>query len=524
MKTDSRRWDRWAPWGLGAGVLALGLLVWEWFPPGIWHDDGVYVLLGKALSEGHGLRYSGVVGAYLAPKFPPLFPLLLAALWSVAPAFPGNLILLSSANLVIMAVTAGIFLAYVRKVLRVPPAWALAAAVLAWLSPALWRVAMVPLSEPLFILFGLLALWAGGRLEEVGGRRSMGLFLLFALAAFYTRTMGVVFILAGAVGLFLRRRWREGGQVLFLGLGLALPWVLWSGRVAESIPDPLQDTLGPYGSWLAGAILQSPGHYLSFLPANALSVVARALSLLLPGVLGSPLWVGVLLLPVLCLGLWTLGRKSLMVPISAVFYVLILLLWPFEDVRLMVPLLPLLVLGVVVGFRVLLTSDALAGTRRAPAALLASIWLLAILGFSLYRLGTGWPAEAYRIRSDALLRAVKAVQEKTPPDAVVGAPELWAGIYLYTERQVSPSARFLPLSTHGPPWGLPEEQYRLWWDVGLTHILVEHGGRVHGEALDRVDATCSAGTVQVLDIQPGQFLVRLNWDEACRTALMEPGP
>ena len=41
---------------MAALILCLGLAVWELFPPGVWHDDGVYVLLGKALGEGHGLR------------------------------------------------------------------------------------------------------------------------------------------------------------------------------------------------------------------------------------------------------------------------------------------------------------------------------------------------------------------------------------------------------------------------------------------------------------------------------------
>jgi hypothetical protein len=115
---------------------------------------------------------------------------------------------------------------------------------------------------------------------------------------------------------------------------------------------------------------------------------------------------------------------------------------------------------------------------------------------------------------------VKAVQEKTPNEAVVGAPELWAGIHLYTGRLVSPSARFLPLSSRGPSWGIPEEQYRLWMEAGLTHLLVEHAGNVHGEALDRMDERCPPGTVQVLDLQPGQFLVALNWDAACRRVLL----
>ena len=51
-------------------------------------------------------------------------------------------------------------------------------------------------------------------------------------------------------------------------------------------------------------------------------------------------------------------------------------------------------------------------------------------------------------------------------------------------------------------------------------ILVEHGGLVHGEALDRVDAVCPEGTVQVLDMQPGQFLVALNWDRECQERLL----
>jgi hypothetical protein len=62
----------------------------------------------------------------------------------------------------------------------------------------------------------------------------------------------------------------------------------------------------------------------------------------------------------------------------------------------------------------------------------------------------------------------------------------------------------------------------LWIKAGLTHILVEHGGEIHGDALDRVDALCPPGTVVVLDLQPGQFLVKLAWDEECRERVLAP--
>ena len=142
-----------------------------------------------------------------------------------------------------------------------------------------------------------------------------------------------------------------------------------------------------------------------------------------------------------------------------------------------------------------------------------------MLFFSTYRLLGGWAGEPYRVRSEALATAVRAVQDKTTPEAVVGAPELWSGLHLFTERTVSPSARFLPLASEGPSWGTPEEQYALWIDAGITHLLVEHGGRVHGEALDRMEEVCGPGAVQVLDLNPGQALIGLNWDSECRDRL-----
>lgn len=515
-------WDRWAPWGFGALVLALGLVIWEWFPPGIWHDDGVYVILGRALAQGDGLRYTGVSGAFLAPKFPPLFPLLLALIWSIAPSFPENVTLLSGLNLLLLALGGGLFVAYVRRVFQLPLPFVLGAATLAWLSPGLWRLAMLPLSEPLFILTLVLALWMGARLERGGGKGSALFFLLAAMAAFHTRSIGVVVLLGGVGALLLRGRRRDGLLTFLGGVFLALPWILWSRGAAATIPGPLQDTLGPYGGWVLGEITRDPAAYLAFLSGNALHLLARVLSLLLPGVTGAALWLGLLLLPILFLGFWEMGKRSSVLPLTMGLALAVLLLWPFQDIRLLIPFQPFLILGVVVGFRSLLCSGAIPLGGRVPVLLASGGWALLVLSVSLFRLGTGWPGEPYRIRSEALALAAKAVNEKTPREAVIGAPELWSGINLFTGRVVSPSARFRPLATSGPSWGTPREQYELWVEAGVTHILVEHGGGVHGEALDRLDALCPDGTVQVLDIQPGQFLVKLAWNRSCQEKLLGP--
>ncbi len=513
----------WAPWVLAGALLALGLSVWEPFPPGIWNDDGVYVLLGRSLAEGQGLRYVGIPGAPLAPKFPALFSLLLGSVWLVFPNFPENVPVLAGVNLVLTALAGGVFAVYLGKVLRLPPLVCFSATAGIWLSAHLWRVASVPLSEPLFLLALLLALWAGGRAEERKGVWPILVFLIAGGCALHVRTLGLAMLAGGGLSLTIRRRWRAALWTGIGTLGLFLPWAWWTRRAAAGLPDPLLDTLGPYGGWLMAQGLGHPGEFGRFLVANTGQLLGRTGTLLLPGVPAPSLLLGLALVPFLSLGLWELYRRSPILPATLGLSLGVLLVWPFQDIRLLVPFQPLLMLAMGMGFW---KGYHLLGSAAGMRVLVAGValgWGGFFGAMSIHRLRDGWSVEPYRIRSAALMDAVRAVSEKTPVDAVVGAPEMWAGIHLYTGRSVVPSARFRPVSEGNSVGGTPEEQYELWIEMGVTHILVEHGGRVHGAALDRIDALCPPGTVVLLDSEPGRFLVELTWDESCQQRVLTGG-
>lgn len=520
--TTSTLWP-WAPWGMALVFLAVGLSIWEPFPPGIWHDDGVYVLLGRSLAEGDGLRYVGIPGAPLAPKFPPLFPVLLSLIWRLFPSFPENVPLLGGLNIVVTALAGAVFLTYLRKILKLTAPLALSVTALIWISAHLWRVASIPLSEPIFLLGLLLALWAGGRMESKIGPGPIVLFLLVGGCALYARTLGIGVLVAGVVTLLLKNRNRAALWTALGTVALLLPWILWSSRAADSIPEPLLDTLGPYGGWLMGQILHQPWDFAVFVFANAGHLLARTIALLLPGIPGPPLLLALVVLPVLYIGLGYLFKRSRILVLTLGLSYGVLLVWPFQEIRLLVPFQPILMLSMVMGFWRLMYSMSLPFRLRVPVAAVALAWVVPFASVSIFRLSSGWSVEPYRIRSAALMDAVRAVEENTPPDAVVGAPELWPGIHLFTGRAVVPSARFRPLAGGEPAEGTPEQQYEIWIGSGVTHILVEHGGRVHGAALDRVDALCPAGTVQLLDSQPGQFLVALVWDSACQERVLQAG-
>ena len=512
--------------GTALALGLLGILVWEAVPPGVWHDDGAYLLLGESLANGEGLNYARVSGSPPGAKFPPLYPLVLAGLWKMAPSAVGQGSLASLLNVVFIAVAGGVFVAYLRS-LGFRTSGAVAATFLLFVIPDVWRLSMVPLSEPLFVLALIVALWMGSRFEESPTWGALAVFLVSFAVAYHVRTMGLVLAVAVPLALLLRGYvvWAVGAAVS--ALAVATPWMLWSGRAAAAIPGPLRDTLGPYGGWLARQTAVADAGYLSDMVLRLVALVGRIAAVLFPGVSGvTAIIVAIVAVAVMMLGAHRLWRNSRSPVLIGALLTVLLWLWPYQEVRLIVPLVPVLGLILVAGFWPELEALASAARRRGsrPAVQTVGIaafgicWMLWLGWASARTLQAGGHLEALDVRVRMLARAVQAVEERVPPSGVVGAPELWAGLALHTGRRVAPSARFRTLG-EGPVWGTPREQFEVWNAAEISYVVLENAGRVHKEAMDDLDSRCP-GAVELLASWSGGMLVRLRWDEDCRSRVL----
>jgi hypothetical protein len=199
-------------------------------------------------------------------------------------------------------------------------------------------------------------------------------------------------------------------------------------------------------------------------------------------------------------------------------YLLIVLLWPFPDIRLVAAIAPLLVLCAVLAC--LAAWRAVDGRRTAavPVRVAITLWLAVHAAGATALLLDPGSTQMQAVRSRQLEWAMSAIAQATEPDAVIGAPELWPAIPLHTGRLGAPSAPFRPGATDRPAWGLPEDQYRVWSAARIGYLVTEGGRQVHGEALDRLDAACP-GALAVVAFRDGVALVRLRWDERCRNLL-----
>ena len=512
--------DRRAYLALAFALLALGVASWRPIPAGVWHDDGVYLAIGKALAEGEGLRYAGVPGEVPAAKFPPLYPVVLALLWLVFGSLGSVTLAAVWLNLVLLTAAGTLLAVALRRSAGLEPKTAVGVAALAFVAAHVWRVGLVTLSEPLFmaLMFGALACW--GTASRAGDRRGAVLLSTLLTAAVLTRSAGMALVLAFGLALWRARTLRAALAVAAPPLAASLAWGAWAAARTESIPSGLRDVLGAYGPWLARQTAEAPGQLVEALPGHALRLVDLAFGPLLPGLSGPALYVAaVALTPLIAFGLALLHGRLQPATWAVGAYIGMLLVWPYLDWRLLVPLLPLLVVAAAVGTLELWHL----GRSRIPRMALATLglaWVSLLSGVSLWRAYDGWTASAYRVRAARLAAAVEALERTAAPGAVVGAPEFWAALHLHGGWRVSPSALFVPRAAQEgrPAWGTPEEQIALWSETGIDHLLLEQGGTIHRAALDFVEERCP-GAVGVLATMPPQMLVRIDWYDGCAARL-----
>ena len=462
---------------LGAVAAALGVaaVALAFLPSGfvgIVHDDGTNLALAKSLAEGRGYVLAFLPGAPPA-HVAPLYPLFLAALWTLWPAFPDNLALLRSANPILLGLFAGGFAYYLswRRVL--PAASGAVAAVLFATAIPLLSQTTVLLADPLVLVLALTA-WtlADTSAGAETGRRAGGYAAAAGLAAGLAglaRSIGVGAVIGVVLALASRRRRREAVLAAACAGVVLLPWVLWSALHGGG--DPL--VAAAYGGY--GALVRQAGVHVA--PLGALGEALRPLGLLAFATLREAYhpYAGVPALVVLVAGGVALARRAPALGWSLLGSLGVLVTWPYASDRLVWVLVPGLGVALVVGAVTLWR----AGAEGAPArrlalrALVVAGALPAAVGFGAFQVEgflRGAATGGQRRASAAFESVVPWVRSSTPEAAVV-AGQHEALVWLYTGRRSVPFDLWHLVGRSPVSYG-PDSLRAYLGRAGVTHLLV----------------------------------------------------
>ena len=445
--TANVRWLRHlAPWLVAGVVLAVAVWASQPYPVGVFHDDGVYVVLAKALGSGEGFRYIHLPDAPHATHYPPGYPWLLAALWMLSPKFPDNVAVFQFANAVLLAVASLGVYAFARRILGWTQAPALVAAAVSTLSYPLLGLSAHVLSEVPFAALLIPTLILAERAVRASAETMDAGFAGAAAGALtLLRTNGVAVIGALVLVLLLQRRFRLAGIAFVAALMLLGPWQLWVVAHDGTIAAPLRGAYASYIPWLIGGVREGGVAFILATVATNLreigALLADRFSLsdrALPRQLTTIVVAAVVLLSTL--------RWYRRAPVTLAFlaiYMAIVLVWPWNPWRFVYAMWPLvllsmgLVLAYIIDLRVWRRSVTIAG-----------VGVVALLALGMLRAdGRAYATRAwYRPSQDAAQRiapTIRWVSSTTKPDdlvAVEGEPI----VYLFTGRKAVPSVSFVP--------------------------------------------------------------------------------
>ncbi len=509
-----------APVAVGVVVLALVLLAVTAQPVGVFWDDGVYLITAKALAAGEGYRFAHLPGAPPAVHYPPGWPLLLAAVWSLAPEYPANLAVFQLINPVLAALGAGLACAYAVRRLSVPPIAAAAAVVIFATTLPVLVLDSVLFAEPAFFLVLVCALAAADRATESGGWRAAALAGVLVGSAALVRSTGLVLIPAVAAALLLARRPLGAAVATGAALALVLPWQWWSGVAAAELDPALRGNYGPYLPWLMEAVRERGSTFVAAIVTQNATALHRTLSVVFfPVGLREirPLLVSLLLVALL-LGVTASWRRARTLALFLVGYLLLVLIWPYAPDRFAWAVWPLIGVLLAAGAReAFLVARHRASPRlaRGAATLLCAVVGVAAAGIVLYSVrgvSRGWVDVAQRRNAARLAPAVAWVREHAPVDAVV-ATDGEPFVHLETGRRVVPVHQLSPDEyLAGTPLKIAATDLRALIVAGRADFAVLSAGSLELEAAELLGPGSGDPHLVRIDSLPGGGAAfRVSW-------------
>jgi hypothetical protein len=459
-------------------------------------DDAWYVLLAKAMATGQGYTLINSPSPGIRPFYAPGFPALLSIFYRIAPGFPGNIIVFKSVSIAAMLGVGFLSFHYFRRYRELPAYVSLGLALATTIYPAIVFLATsTVMSECVFMLTQLAAIVVIERLVRDGRASSAWRFAALGGAlssfAFLTRPAGLGLLIGTVIYLFKEKLIRQ--LLIFAAVAAVLvgPWMVYS-RVHTPTPEQMAEQsaniVQPYtrqfwqrtaGQPLSGTIT------LDELPEriwNNLSEIGKYdfgglvfYSLYRPLEPGEPIripaearMISLFLAALAIAGFvfvvrqrWTLAE--IVVPIA----IGVMMMWGWEQYRLLLPAVPLLLFYLLMGVRLIarlyqkLYTQSDASGEVIPMLIVA--WLFAVSNIYgnveyIQKKYASLPEERLRWiaafeENEAL---IKHISENIPKEEVI-ATQNPALVHLYTGHKTVASDD-------------PATQWETWNRIGVRYI------------------------------------------------------
>jgi hypothetical protein len=310
------------------------------FGPG--QDDGVYMATAKSLATGGGYRHPNLPGQPYATKYPPLFPLFMSMAWRVQPDFPRTLVMASFFQAGLLPIYLAVLLLVLRQ-LGLSWRRTFLIAAMTFVSFPFVFLAITLYSELLFGCFLLAAIWTIERSAIQNSSRWALVGGLLTGFAYLTRSAALPMLAAVPIFFFLRRRLRLSLFFLACVLPVVAGWQAWTTLHAAAVAGT------PYlDEYLRVIRATGLGPHLLAQVSTLSASVAEAF---LPGTIeflhGIPLHH--LVLAAAISGCVRMGRRQQW-PLFLIFtalYLVMITCWWFQGLgRLLVPVWPMLLVGI----------------------------------------------------------------------------------------------------------------------------------------------------------------------------------
>ncbi len=317
---------------------------------GMIHDDGVYVVTGKALAEGRGYRIPSLPDEPLQTKYPVVLPLFLSLVWRIAPQFPENQMLLKAVPAPGLLGWGWVTYSFLRNRAKLSASEALWILTFVALNQWCLLVTSAIMSETIFGFFAMAALaWLAAACDRQGTTKTTLSAALLAGAAYQTRTMGIALIVVGIAALAAKRKLKQAAFFAMVTGGIVIAWMLWQSQAGDPhMPVEAYYTAQNYRDWnvFSGkfSISQGVGVVLTNAAIISLYPAQWVFSIPLPegthygflAVVSIPFWI--------CLVRGLRRVPSTMYPVSPFILASAgtLVLWAWPPLRFLLSVLPLL--------------------------------------------------------------------------------------------------------------------------------------------------------------------------------------